>query len=151
MDDVRITRLGDGREIAYRVMSNTDGPALLHTSSPTFAMEMLVEDLMYERFLLTLDQCRRLVLFDKPGTGASDPSDSDRGYFEQLEEAYLAVTHSIGVPAAWLVVAASGTTTALRGSTLERSRNAATKSAALPYTSRRGSPPGRSLARSSQG
>ena len=115
MDDVRITRLGDDREIVYRVMSNADGPVLLHTSSPTFPMEMLVEDPMYERFLLTR-QCGRLVLFDKPGTGASDPFDPDRGYFEQLEEAYLAVMDAIGVPAAWLVVAASGTTTALLAS-----------------------------------
>ncbi len=113
MDDVRITTVGDGREIAYRVMSNADGPVLLHTSSPTFPMEMLVEDPMYERFLLTLGHCGRLVLFDKPGTGASDPFDPDRGYFEQLEEAYLAVMDAIEVPAAWLVVAASGTTTAL--------------------------------------
>ncbi len=113
MDDVRITKVGDGREIAYRVMSHTDGPVLLHTSSPTFPMEMLVEDPMYDRFLLTLGQCGRLVVFDKPGTGASDPFDSNRGYFEQLEEAYLAVMDAIEAPAAWVVVANSGTTTAL--------------------------------------
>ena len=70
--EVRFSKMADGREIAYRVMSQTEGPTILFTHAATFPCEIYDEDPMFDRFLRTLAQCGRLVLFDKPGTGASE-------------------------------------------------------------------------------
>jgi hypothetical protein len=56
-EDVRFTRLADGREIAYLVLSDDGGPVIVHTHVTTLPMEMLTEDPMYDRFLRTLGQC----------------------------------------------------------------------------------------------
>ena len=74
-EDVRFARMADGREVAYGVMSQGDGPVVLHTHAATFPFDFLDADPMYDRFLRTLGQVGQLVLFDKPGTGASDPFD----------------------------------------------------------------------------
>ena len=102
-EDVRFARMADGREVAYRVMSQGDGPILLHTHVVTFPIEYLDADPMYDRFLRTLGQVGQLVIFDKPGTGASDPFDRDRDYLDQSVDAYLAVLDAVGAPAAWVV------------------------------------------------
>jgi len=102
-EDVRFARMADGREVAYRVMSQGDGPVVLHTGAATFPFEFLDADPMYDRFLRTLGQVGQLVLFDKPGTGASDPFDRDRDYLDQSVDAYLAVLDAVGAPAAWVV------------------------------------------------
>ncbi len=65
-------------------------------------MELLEDDPMYDRFLRALGQAGTLVLFDKPGLGASDPFDPDRDYFEQYADAYLAVLDALDARAAWL-------------------------------------------------
>ena len=103
MDDVRFAQLADGREIAYRVMSETAGPVVLHTHGVTVPAEILNEDPMYDRFLRTLGQCAHLVVFDKPGTGGSDPFDRDRDYLGQTVDAYLAVLDALDAPDGWLV------------------------------------------------
>lgn len=65
-------------------------------------MELLEEDPMYDHFLRALGQAGTLVLFDKPGLGASDPFDPDRDYYEQYADAYLAVLDALDARAAWL-------------------------------------------------
>ena len=64
-EDVRFARMADGREVVYRVMSQGDGPVVLHTGAATFPFEFLDADPMYDRFLRTLGQVGQLVLFDK--------------------------------------------------------------------------------------
>ena len=95
--------MADGREIAYRVMSQAQGPTILYTHQSTFPVEILDEDPMYDLFFRTLGQCGRLVLFDKPGIGASDPLDRDRDYIDQTIDAYLAVLDALDVHGGWFV------------------------------------------------
>ena len=103
MPEVRVATVADGREVAYRVMSDNDGPTMVHTHLGTAPIELLDEDPMYDRFLKTLGRRGRLVLFDKPGIGASDPFDPDRDYLDQVAEAHLCVLDAVGVDAAWVV------------------------------------------------
>lgn len=99
---IQFARVGPGREIAYRERSEVDGPAIVHFYTATAAMELLDEERMYARMLDTLAASGRLILFDKPGLGASDPFDEQRDYLDQLTEAYLAVIDDLEVEAAWL-------------------------------------------------
>ena len=92
---VRFAECSEGREIAYRVLSQTPGPLVVHAHQGDLAMEVLEDDPMYDRFLRALGQAGTLVLFDKPGLGASDPFDPDRDYFEQYADAYLAVLDAL--------------------------------------------------------
>ncbi len=103
VDDVRFAQMADGREIAYRVMSDSAGAVILHTASGPFPVDLLDEDPMYDRFLRTLGGCGRLVLFDKPGIGSSDPVDRDRDLHDQMSEAYLGVLDAVNADAAWIV------------------------------------------------
>jgi class 3 adenylate cyclase len=95
--------MANGGEIAYRVMSQADGPTILYTHASTFPVEILDEDPMYDLFFRTLGQGGRLVLFDKPGTGASDPLDRDRDYIDQVVDAYCAVLDALDADGAWFV------------------------------------------------
>jgi class 3 adenylate cyclase len=99
---VRFAEFSGGREVAYRVLSQTPGPLIVHAVQGDLAMELLEEDPFYDRFLRALGQAGTLVLFDKPGLGASDPFDPDRDYFEQCADAYLAVLDALDARAAWL-------------------------------------------------
>ena len=99
---VRFAKYSEGREIAYRVLSQTPGPLIVHAHQGDLAMELLEDDPMYDRFLRALGQAGTLVLFDKPGLGASDPFDRGRDYFEQYADAYLAVLDALDARAAWL-------------------------------------------------
>jgi class 3 adenylate cyclase len=56
-------------------MSRNDGPALLFTPEGRAPIDLLEEDPMCDRFVRTVGRIGRLVLFDKPGIGASDPFD----------------------------------------------------------------------------
>ena len=58
---------------------------------------------MCDRLLRTLGGCGRLVLFDKPSIGSSDPVDRDRDFHDQMAEAYLAVLDAVDADAAWSV------------------------------------------------
>ena len=91
-----------GTEIVYRVLSQTSGPLIVHAHQGDLAMELLEDDPMYDRFLRALGQAGTLVLFDKPGLGASYLFDPDRDYFEQYADAYLAVLDALDARAAWL-------------------------------------------------
>lgn len=68
---VRFAECSDGREVAYRVLSDAEGPVIVHTHITTFPMEMLGEDPMYDRFHRALGLAGMLVLFGKPCVGAS--------------------------------------------------------------------------------
>ena len=97
--EVRFTTMADGREIAYRVMSQAQVRRSCTPITSTFPVEILDEEPMYDLFFRTLGQCGRLVLFDKPGIGASDPLDRNRDYIDQTIDAYLAVLDALDVHA----------------------------------------------------
>ena len=101
--EMQFAQMTDAREIAYRAMSDGDGPLILHTASGPFPVDLLDEDPMYDRFLRTLGRCGRLVVWDKPGIGSSDPVDRDRNFHDQMTDAYLAVLDAIDADAAWIV------------------------------------------------
>lgn len=61
---------------------------------------------MYDRFLKTVGECGRLVVYDRPGIGSSDPFDPERDWLEQMSDASVAVMDAAGVDAAWLIGAA---------------------------------------------
>ncbi|MEM7285780.1 MAG: adenylate/guanylate cyclase domain-containing protein [Actinomycetota bacterium] len=102
MTSIKFAQLGGGGEIAYRELSAVDGPSIVHFYTATAAMELLDEERMYALMLQTLAQAGHLVVFDKPGIGASDPIDGDADYLDQLLEAHLAVLDAVDVEAAWL-------------------------------------------------
>ena len=91
-------------EVAYRVISGSPGPTIVHVPHGTVPIEVLDEDAMYERFLHTLGRYGRLVVLDRPGIGESDPLDPARDYLDQVAEAYVAVLDELGVSAAWLAM-----------------------------------------------
>ena len=101
--DVRFARMADGRDIAYRVLVDGEGPVLLHTTSGPFPLDLLDEEPMYDLFLRTLGKCGRLVVFDKPSTGSSDPIDRDRDFLDQMADAHVAVLDAVDASAAWFV------------------------------------------------
>ena len=103
IDSVRFAKMADGREIAYQEMSHNAGPLILHTSSPPYPLDLLNEDPMYDRFLRTLGGCGRLVVFDKPGLGSSDPVDTGRSFHDQMAEAYVGVLDALTIDEAWIV------------------------------------------------
>lgn len=114
-DDVRFAQMADGREIAYRTMSDVAGPLILHTPSGPFPVDLLDEDPMYDRFLRTLGTCGRLVLFDKPSIGSSDPVNRDRDFHDQMAEAYLGILDAHDAEAGWIV----GSTVSAISSTMQ--------------------------------
>ena len=102
-DAICFARLDSGAEVAYRIMVERDGPTIVHLPGGTTPIEVLTEDPMYDRFLRTLGRYARLIVFDRPGVGASDAFDPDRPLTEQNAEAFVAVLDAIGVDSAWVV------------------------------------------------
>lgn len=104
MGAVEFTALGDGREIAYRVVSDNDGPTIVHITGGMVPIEVLDDDPMYARFLRTLGRYGRVAVLDRPGVGASDSFDPDRDLLDQVADAFVAVLDAVGAGSAWLVM-----------------------------------------------
>ena len=102
-DEVQFARLDNGSEVAYRVMSDADGPVIVHAPGGPWAIDLLPDDPMYARFLDTLGGYGRLVVYDRPGIGSSDPFDPDRDWLEQMAEARFAVMDAVESDRAWIV------------------------------------------------
>jgi len=113
-DDFRFAQMGDGREIAFRTFGRPDGSLIVHSPSGPWPVELLDDDPMYDRFLRTLGSSGRVVVYDRPGTGSSDPLDPDGDWFGQNIDAYCAVLDALGTQAAWLV----GSTLAITAETI---------------------------------
>lgn len=102
-DDFRFAQMSSGREVAFRTFGRPDGPLVVHTPYGLWPVELLSEDPMYDRFLRTLGSSGRVVVYDRPGVGSSDPLDPDRDWYGQHVDAYCAVLDALGAEAAWLV------------------------------------------------
>ena len=101
--EVRFATIADGREIAYQVMSEGDGPVIVHDVVGPWPLDLLGEEPMYARFLRTLGRYGRLVVYDRPGLGSSDPLDAERDWLDQMCEASVAVLDAVGASAGWIV------------------------------------------------
>jgi len=90
----------DGVHIAYQVSGQ--GPIdLMYTSGYVFPAEACWEDPTYRRFLERLGSFSRVIMFDRRGTGLSDPvSPSDPPTMEQWADDALAVLDAVGSPRA---------------------------------------------------
>lgn len=102
MDEICFAQLESGAEVAYRVVSDADGPTIVHIPGGTTPIEVLSDDPMYDRFLRTLGRYGRLIVFDRPGVGASDAFEPDRLLTEQNAEAFVAVLDAVGAESAWI-------------------------------------------------
>ena len=102
-DDRGFAQLADGREVAYRVMSRSDGPVIVHNPNVSAPIDLLDEDPMYDRFLRTLASAGRLVLYNSLGIGSSDPVDPESDRLGEQNEVYGAVLDAVGAEAAWMV------------------------------------------------
>jgi len=102
-DEVRFAPVAGSGEIAYRMLSDGDGPVIVHPPGGPWPIDLLDDEPMYDRFLRTLGRCGRLVVYDRPGIGASDPFDRERDWLEQMSDASLAVLDAVGADAGWLV------------------------------------------------
>ncbi|MDW3217756.1 MAG: adenylate/guanylate cyclase domain-containing protein [Acidimicrobiales bacterium] len=103
MSTTQYTRVGDGREIAYRTIVVADGPDFVFVPSGTMPIEVLEEDPMMARFLRTLGRYGTVHAIERPGIGASDPLDPDVDYSDQLIDACVAILDDLEVGAAWFV------------------------------------------------
>lgn len=101
--EVRFAPIADGRDVAYRVVTDAEGPLIIHTTSGPYPLDLLDEDPMYERFLRILGECGRLVLYDRPGFGSSDPIDRDRDFLDEMADAHVAVLEAVDADQAWIV------------------------------------------------
>jgi class 3 adenylate cyclase len=101
--EVRFATIADAREIAYQVMSEGDGPVIVHDVVGPWPLDLLGEEPMYDRFLRTLGRYGRLVVYDRPGLGSSDPLDAERDWLDQMCEASVAVLDAVGASAGWIV------------------------------------------------
>ena len=93
--------MADGREIVHEVMSEGDGPVIVHDVVGPWPLDLLGEEPMYDRFLRTLGRYGRLVVYDRPGLGSSDPLDPERDWLDQMCEASVAVLDAVGAGAGW--------------------------------------------------
>src|SRR5262245_51408062 len=75
--DVRYARSGDAH-VAYRVIPSAGGDDrdLVLLRSGTGAMDSLFDDPVAARWLEGLAECGRVIVFDRRGTGLSDPLDT---------------------------------------------------------------------------
>jgi class 3 adenylate cyclase len=103
VSETRFVRLGDGREVAFRCLSDAPGPTMVLVPSGTTPIEVIEDSTMLARFVRTLGRYGRLVTFDRLGVGASDAFDPDRDLFDQLADSIVAVLDDVGADTAWLV------------------------------------------------
>ncbi len=87
-----------GLRIAYQVTG--EGPDLVMVPGLTSHLEIQWRDLKYRRFVRSLSSFCRLVRFDKPGTGLSDPERTTtlvgRGVLHGPRVATTSITTSAG-------------------------------------------------------
>ncbi len=104
--ETRFVRLDDGREVAFRCLSDAPGTTIVFVPSGTTPIEVIEDDTMSERFLRTLGRYGSLVALDRLGIGASDAFDPDRDLFDQLADSFVAVLDDIDAETGWLVAGA---------------------------------------------
>lgn len=108
MAHTEFTTLADGREVAYRWLSRSQGPAFVHVPSGMVPIEVIEEDPPYERFLRALGGYGNLVVYDNLGKGSSDPFDPEVDILDQNADSFTAVLDACGLDAAWLVLSGVG-------------------------------------------
>jgi class 3 adenylate cyclase len=104
VSETRFVRLHDGREVAFRCVSDAPGTTIVFAPGGTTPIEVIEDDAMSARFLRTLGRYGSLVALDRLGIGASDAFDPDRDLFDQLADSFVAVLDAIDADTAWLVV-----------------------------------------------
>ena len=103
MAEIEFTRLGDGREIAFRRHSGAPGPTMIYFPTGTVPIEVMGEDPMEDRFLRTLGRYGSLFSLDRLGSGASDALDPEIDYLDQLADSFVAIVDEVGVDTAWMI------------------------------------------------
>lgn len=123
MAETQFAALETGREVAYKCLTHSAGPTLVHVPSGMTPIEVIEEDPPYERFLRTLGGYGSLIAFDHLGKGASDPFDPDLDFVDQLVDCFVAVLDACEADRAWLVVDdTAGAPLARRAATHHRER-----------------------------
>jgi pimeloyl-ACP methyl ester carboxylesterase len=75
--ETQYARAEDGTHLAYKVLG--DGPVDLVYLQPWFShVEFILEEPLYERFHQRIASFSRLIIFDRRGSGMSDPVPVDR-------------------------------------------------------------------------
>jgi len=88
----------NGTHIAYTVLDGSGSVDVVMLSGAFFPVDALLEDRISARFIEGLASLGRLVVFDKRGTGLSDPmTDWERSAQAQWGEDLLAVVASAGL------------------------------------------------------
>ncbi|HXY93526.1 MAG TPA: adenylate/guanylate cyclase domain-containing protein [Acidimicrobiia bacterium] len=107
----------DGARVACQVIGEGTRDILL---SPNWlsSIDLMWDEPRYEHCLRRLAACGRLILFDKRGTGASDPLELRDGAFdvsllEQANEDMLVVLDEVGSARATIIGADTGGTVAI--------------------------------------
>jgi class 3 adenylate cyclase len=112
LPETRYTKLGDDR-IAYQALG--EGPVdLLTVPASGDCMDLRWDFPPYERFLRNLASFSRLVMFDRRGVGASDPTSGDAlPSWERWADEARAVLDAVGSNQAVIMGVADSTPTAL--------------------------------------
>ena len=102
----------NGTRVAYQVVGEGARDIILNTNWLSY-IDLMWDEPRYEHCLRRLASCGRLLLFDKRGTGASDPleirdGDFDVSLLEQATEDMLLVLDAVGSTRATIVGADTG-------------------------------------------
>lgn len=132
--EVAYARKADGTAIAYRVLGN--GPVdLVFGAGLACHLDLLRGDPHCTSFFGRLARLGRVVVFDKPGTGLSDPLTSSPSIGDRADD-HLAVMDAAGIRRAVLVgfSEAGGPAAVLAASHPERVEGLVLLSAAIRFT-----------------
>ena len=102
----------NGARVAYQVVGEGTRDIILNTNWLS-CIDLMWDEPRYEHCIRRLASCGRLLLFDKRGTGASDPleirdGDFDVSLLEQASEDMLLVLDAVGSTRATIVGADTG-------------------------------------------
>lgn len=100
---VQFASLNDGREVAYSLLPGGDGPIIVHPTIGPWPLDLLSEEAMYSRFLQSMGRAGRVVIYDRPGLGSSDPFDEHSDWLDQMAATAIAVLDALQSETAWFV------------------------------------------------
>src|ERR1700688_154172 len=102
----------NGSRVAYQVVGEGGRDIILNTNWLS-CIDLMWDEPRYEHCIRRLASCGRLLLFDKRGTGASDPleirdGDFETSLLEQASEDMLLVLDAVGSSRATIMGADTG-------------------------------------------
>lgn len=113
MNDLDWARTDEGKQVAFRVYSDSPGEPLVYLPGLLYSIESILEDPPYARLIDRLAEIGPLVLVERQGIAASDPLDTTRDVWDQWSDDVVAVLDHLAIDRASVVSSMVGATIAL--------------------------------------